>query len=192
MNPPFNIAIIVGLGNPGPRYEHTYHNAGALALDEIKKTMTMTMTRRGTTPLFEFERFSRDHGRGKSTTLTLVRPRCFMNESGPAVARALSFFKVPPQRLLVAHDDSDLPLGTARFAFGRGSAGHHGIASVIEALGTENFWRLRIGVRPGRGGDALGRPKAGSFVLRRMGAADRNALYRAVGGTIEKLIRNEN
>ncbi len=91
-----------------------------------------------------------------------------MNESGSAVARPL---RTSPSTLLLIHDDSDLPLGSYRLMFGRGAAGHHGVESVIKALGTKEFWRLRVGVRPSLPKSAKGdasRLPAGRFVLRPM------------------------
>jgi len=182
MDTPQTISLVVGLGNPGARYAHTYHNAGAAALRAFADRTTGTNKR---TALFEYAR------RGE---LTLVWPRTFMNESGAAVARALAFFKVPRRQLLVVHDDSDLPIGTVRLAFGRGAAGHHGVESIIAALKTADFWRLRIGVRPLATAGAVGkivRRKAGAFILRPMHRSNAEAIYRAAAGAMEKLMRNE-
>ena len=115
-----DVSLIVGLGNPGKDYERTYHNAGRL-------TLAVLAPEDGWHTRDKF-RYVKDSGR------TFVMPKTFMNESGEAVAAALKYFKLKPADLLVIHDDSDLPLGEWKFQFGRGSAGHRGIASIINHL----------------------------------------------------------
>lgn len=135
--------LIVGLGNPGKEYEFTRHNAGFLAVDSLA-------------PFFKTEAFHAQkklHGEvakgklGRSVVL-LLKPSTFMNNSGEAVVAALSFYKLKPQDVLVIHDDKDFALGELRLQANRGSAGHNGIKSIIEKLGTQDFARLRIGVAP--------------------------------------------
>ncbi len=184
------IRIIAGLGNPGPQYEWTYHNAGALAASHLLEAHSKAWAR-SASRTFAYARFPR---------FTLVRPLVFMNESGGAIKAALSRFKAKPEELLVIHDESDLGLGDAKFSFNRGAAGHRGVRSVIDALGVKRFWRLRIGVRPmgevertGRTGladDVRRRVKAGDFVLKQITARDKEKLYRAFDAAIVKLIAN--
>ena len=108
-----------------------------------------------------------------------------MNVSGPAVHKLLRSIQAVPADLLLIHDDSDLPLGEWRLVFGRGAAGHHGVESVIAALRTKDFWRLRLGIRHGRG-------KAGEFVLRKMTAANRKKFYLGLKEATEKVMENTN
>ena len=169
-----SVKLIVGLGNPGDEYQATYHNAGALFVAFLQKTGDIPKDKKST-PLYTAARIG---------TRWIAIPRTFMNESGRAVRAALGMRKARPDALLVAHDDSDIPLGKFKLAFGRGAAGHRGVESVIATLGTDRFWRLRIGVRYRPG-------KAGSFVLRPMSATDRDTLHSVFGGAYEKLTVNE-
>jgi len=90
-----------------------------------------------------------------------------MNESGKAVKEAVKYFRAKPEEILIIHDDSDIELGKYKISFGRGSAGHQGVESIIKSLGTKNFWRLRIGIRRTK------RKKAGEFVLKKITPADK-------------------
>ena len=129
-----DVILVVGLGNPGDEYAHTYHNAGALALryltDEADFTTASTKT-------FAFAKLN-----GK----IFIRPLVFMNESGIAVRDALAYFNLKPEQMLVIHDDADIPVGELKIQFGRGAAGHHGIESIIHLVGTKDFWRARLGI----------------------------------------------
>ncbi|MCL4404239.1 aminoacyl-tRNA hydrolase [Patescibacteria group bacterium] len=158
-----DVSLVVGLGNPGKDYERTYHNAGRLALAALAPET-------GWRARDKF-RYVKDAG------LTFASPETFMNESGDAVAAALKYFKLKPAELLVIHDDSDLPLGQWKLQFGRGSAGHRGVASIISRLKTEDFWRLRIGIRDA---SEKKRRKAGDFVLDRISAEKMREFDRAV------------
>ncbi len=184
------ITVIVGLGNPGPEYAHTYHNAGVLALGHLRMMFKdLTPQKSSSASLYTYERLG---------PYILITPKTFMNEAGEAVRKALIALKKNPDELLVIHDETDLPLGKARIDFGRGAAGHRGVASVIERLGTKDFWRLRLGVRKETGlpaetsaAEGARRVKAGDFVLRSMSKADEAAIYLASDGAIKKLIEND-
>lgn len=154
--------LVVGLGNPGLRYQLTYHSVGVLAADHIAATSGVTHWRtpaRGST--FSYQRID---------DVVLVKSLTFMNDSGAAVRAALRFFRGKPESLVIMHDESDLPLGRFKISTGRGAAGHRGVLSVIRAIGTASFTRVRIGVRSAPG-------RAGSFVLRRIPPAARETLY---------------
>lgn len=132
--------LVVGLGNPGKEYADTRHNVGWLALDNWVSTCTEK------TPLWKIEkRWQAEVIKVDRQTLA-VKPQTFMNRSGDALAAIARFYRVPPEHILVLHDDHDLPIGTVRFAQNRGSAGHHGIDSIIATLGNRAFCRLRIGI----------------------------------------------
>ena len=136
--------LVVGLGNPGKRYAGTRHNIGLRAVEEVVDRLGGSW--RG-----------RWHGRVCETRdgderIALLAPETFMNESGRSVSPAMRFYKLPPERLVVVHDELDLPLGDVRAKSGGGLAGHNGLRSVVQAIGTQDFLRVRIGIgRPERG-----------------------------------------
>jgi PTH1 family peptidyl-tRNA hydrolase len=155
--------VIVGLGNPGPSYERTRHNAGFLLLGELAAAHGIRLRQ---------ERHGAIVGDGVigPRRCLLALPQTFMNRSGEAVRRILSFTGLDAQALVVVHDDLDLPLGRLRLRRGGGAGGHRGIASVLEHLGTPDFTRLKIGI---------GRPPEGvpveGYVLQDFAAAEREA-----------------
>ncbi|GIK84446.1 MAG: peptidyl-tRNA hydrolase [Patescibacteria group bacterium] len=137
--------IIVGLGNPGSRYELTRHNAGFLILDNLRQVMEC--------PKFTSnKRIFSDVC--KVDTSIFIKPQTFMNESGKAVRSALDFYKLLTKgskeggfhNLFVIHDDLDLELGSYKIQYGTGPKGHNGLLSVYQHLGTQNFWHVRVGV----------------------------------------------
>lgn len=131
--------LIVGLGNPGEEYAHTRHNAGFRCLEVLAARHGLSFReKRG------YARIARGVIAGRS--VVLARPYTFMNRSGRSVAALCRHLKLPPERLLIVHDDLDLPLGTIRLRARGGAAGHKGMLSVIAALGTEDFPRLRLGI----------------------------------------------
>jgi PTH1 family peptidyl-tRNA hydrolase len=136
--------LIAGLGNPGREYEQTRHNLGWLVVDELAR-------RHGGSFRSKFSgQLSEERIGGKK--VALLKPETYMNESGRSIAAAARFFKVDPGALLVVHDDVDLEPERLQARLGGGLAGHNGLRSIAQALGTNDFLRLRIGVgRPGRG-----------------------------------------
>lgn len=136
--------LVAGLGNPGPEHARDRHNAGWMVLDE-------TARRHGASFKGKFR------GRLAETRIgprkvALLKPETYMNESGSSIQAAVRFFKVAPDALLVVHDDVDLPVGRLQARLGGGLAGHNGLRSIAQRLGTKEFLRLRIGVgRPERG-----------------------------------------
>ena len=139
--------IIAGLGNPGVRYQWTRHNVGFQALDHLAELKRIVIATR---------RFKSIYGRGRigSQEVLLVKPYTFMNLSGEAVKRVVDFFGASPDDLIVVHDDLDLPLGKLRFKQKGGDGGHQGIRSITEALGSNMFLRLKVGIdRPPEGMD---------------------------------------
>ena len=151
------IRMAACLGNPGAGADGTPHNAGFLWLDRH-------LARAGSRSCMSFsKKLEADVGTDPAG-LVLVRPLTHMNLSGKSVAGAIRQRSFGADRLLVVHDEIDLPLGAARLKFGGGTAGHKGVANIAETLGTRGFWRLRIGVAPETGGvDPLE-----EYVLRRM------------------------
>ncbi len=140
--------MVVGLGNPGPQYAATRHNAGFMAVDYIGDRLGIRFDA-------ELCRSLVADGEHEGEDLTLAKPQTFMNLSGRAVSALMNRFSLSPDDLTVIHDDIDIPLGKVKEKSGGGSAGHNGIASIIHEIGTSDFRRLRIGVgRPSRGEDA--------------------------------------
>ena len=136
--------LIAGLGNPGRGYERTRHNLGWLVADELARRHGGSFRSKFSGRLAEL--------RVDGSRVALLKPETYMNESGRSLAAASRFFKVEPDGLLVVHDDVDLEPGRLQARRGGGLAGHNGLRSIAEALGTQDFLRLRIGVgRPGRG-----------------------------------------
>lgn len=136
--------LVVGLGNPGHEHERDRHNVGWLVADELARRMDGRWRAKFSGRLAEV--------RLDGLRLALLEPETFMNDSGRSVAAATRFFKAEPESLLVVHDDVDLEPGRLQARAGGGLAGHNGLRSLAQALGTQEFLRLRIGVgRPGRG-----------------------------------------
>jgi PTH1 family peptidyl-tRNA hydrolase len=136
--------LVAGLGNPGREYERTRHNVGWLVADELARRHGGSFRSKFSGRLAET--------RLDDLRLALLKPETYMNESGRSLAAAARFFKVEPPTLLVVHDDVDLEPGRLQARLGGGLAGHNGLRSIAQALGTQDFLRLRIGVgRPGRG-----------------------------------------
>jgi peptidyl-tRNA hydrolase, PTH1 family len=136
--------LVAGLGNPGREYERTRHNVGWLVTDELARRHGGSFRGKFSGQLAET--------RLDDLRLALLKPETYMNESGRSIGAARKFFKVEPGDLLVVHDDVDLEPGRLQARLGGGLAGHNGLRSIAQAIGTNDFLRLRIGVgRPGRG-----------------------------------------
>lgn len=129
------IQLLVGLGNPGDKYEKTRHNAGFWWIDRIAPVTSIPLE-----PKFF------GHATKLSSGQWLLKPNTFMNASGKAVAAICNFYKIPPEAVLVIHDELDLPVGTAKLKKGGGHGGHNGLKDINSALGTADYWRLRIGI----------------------------------------------
>ena len=130
--------VIVGLGNPGPAYAHNRHNVGYWCVNRLARLQGIPLKTRRLAALGE--------GTIGGAEVLLVKPRTFMNASGQAVAAALRRAKVPPERLLVIYDELDLPLGRLRIKAKGGHGGHNGLRSVVSAIGSSDFPRIRIGI----------------------------------------------
>lgn len=135
--------LIVGLGNPGEKFEKTRHNLGFSVIDELIKNHNLqpaTYSRKFKSLISE--------NILAGQKIILAKPKTFMNNSGQAVKILADYYKIKPENILVVHDDIDLPLGKIRVQKSRGSAGHKGVESIIRALETKNFTRIRIGIKP--------------------------------------------
>lgn len=137
--PGFPLQAIVGLGNPGSKYDKTRHNLGFRVVDELASRWKANVdSKKHKSLVGEVEKFS--------TRLTLIKPQTYMNLSGEAVGEMARFFKWPPENILVLSDDLDIPDGAIRIRPFGGAGGHNGLKSLIEHLGTDKFPRIRIGI----------------------------------------------
>nr|WP_194736679.1 aminoacyl-tRNA hydrolase [Actinomadura sp. RB99] len=156
--------MVVGLGNPGPSYAGNRHNAGFMVLDVLAG-------RAG--GRFKAHRSRADvlEGRLAGVRAVLAKPRTYMNESGGPVKGLRDFYKVPVERLIVVHDELDIPFGALRLKRGGGDNGHNGLRSITKSLGDKEYLRVRFGV-----GRPPGRMDAAAFVLKDFSAAERKVL----------------
>jgi PTH1 family peptidyl-tRNA hydrolase len=132
------LRLIVGLGNPGAEYSETRHNAGFWFCERLARELGVTLSRES--------RFHGLAGNARADNLWLLLPQTFMNRSGLSVAALLRFYRIEPEQMLVVHDELDLPPGQMRLKFGGGLGGHNGLKDITSHLGTQDYWRLRVGI----------------------------------------------
>jgi len=178
--------LVVGLGNPGPRYEGNRHNLGAMVVEhlaaELGERLSAHRSRAGVA-----QTRLRPSGAVPGPRLLLARPASFMNESGGPVVGLVRFFRVRPDRLLIVHDELDLPLGRLRLKLGGGEGGHNGLRSISASLGTKDYCRLRLGI-----GRPPGRMDPADYVLRDFAPAERAevpVLIAEAAETVEEVLR---
>ncbi|MBU3738867.1 MAG: aminoacyl-tRNA hydrolase [Rhodoferax sp.] len=170
------IRLLVGLGNPGPDYEHTRHNAGFWWLEAAALALKAS--------------FQPDKGHQARVARTqiggrplwLLAPQTYMNLSGRAVASLARFYKIEPADILVVHDELDLPAGETKLKFGGGHAGHNGLRDIHAQLGTGDYWRLRLGI--GHPGD---RAEVVHWVLKKPSPEDRQAIEAGIARSVQAL-----
>ena len=170
------IRLLVGLGNPGPEYEATRHNAGFWFIDEVARKLGVTLTpERSYFGLVA--RVNRPDG-----PVWLLQPMTFMNLSGKAVAALARFFKIAPEEVLVAHDELDLMPGQAKMKLGGSHAGHNGLKDIHVQLGSADYWRLRLGIgHPGVKAEVI------NYVLRKPPLAEREAIEKIIDQAVQAL-----
>lgn len=159
--------LIVGLGNPGAKYAGNRHNLGYMVVDRLAEDVGGRFSAHRSRAEVLTGRLGTDAGR-PGPRVVLAKPQTYMNESGGPVSGLVRFFKVPLDRLLVVHDELDLPFGTVRLKRSGGEGGHNGLKSVSKSLGSRDYCRLRLGI-----GRPPGRMDPADFVLRDVPAADR-------------------
>jgi PTH1 family peptidyl-tRNA hydrolase len=171
------IRLFVGLGNPGPEYEDTRHNAGFWWIAALARGLKVT-------PQLD----TKYHGLvarvndapGASGPIWLLQPMTYMNLSGKSVAALARFFKIEPEEILAIHDELEIPPGEFKLKQGGGNAGHNGLKDMQAQLGSGNFWRLRLGIgHPGHKGEVAG------YVLRKPPVAERQAVEDCIGKSLE-------
>lgn len=171
--------LVAGLGNPGPRHERDRHNVGWMVVDELARRTQTTFKSKFSGRLGE----TRIDGQ----RVALLKPETYMNESGRSIGAAARFYKVPVESVLILHDDVDLESGRLQARAGGGLAGHNGLRSIAQVLGSPDFRRLRIGVgRPGRGDHR----DVADYVLAPFEAhEDREGLVGRAADAVEALVR---
>lgn len=172
--------LIVGLGNPEPKYDQTRHNIGFAAVDALSRAWKI--------PLAENRKFQGEYGEGTAPTgdkIRLLKPLTYMNRSGQSIQAVTSWYKLHPELVLVIYDDMDLSIGKTRLRLSGSAGGHNGMKSTISHLGTQNFPRLRIGI--GRPKGAVSGDDAGtvSYVLGRFSAAENKLISPVLQFVIE-------
>ena len=169
------LQAIVGLGNPGQEHLLTRHNAGFWFVDALAQRYGGQF--RG------HARYQSEVCRVKigSHEITLLKPQTYMNRSGLSVRALVDYLKIPGDQIMVAHDELDLPIGTARFKLGGGHGGHNGLRDIITHIG-QNFWRLRLGI--GHPGD---KSQVIDFVLQRASAKEEELIMTSLAAAIEQL-----
>ncbi|CCH78334.1 peptidyl-tRNA hydrolase [Nostocoides japonicum T1-X7] len=159
--------VVVGLGNPGPRYAGNRHNVGAMVVDELARRTGSTLKSHKARAVAAQARL----GPLPGEPVVLAVPSSYMNESGGPVSALLKFFGAGPDRLVVAHDELDIEAGVVRLKRGGGEGGHNGLRSISQSLGTRDYYRVRVGI-----GRPPGRMDPADFVLRDFSAAERKEL----------------
>ncbi|HEY4068721.1 MAG TPA: aminoacyl-tRNA hydrolase [Burkholderiaceae bacterium] len=170
------IRLLVGLGNPGPEYEQTRHNAGFWLVDEVARALRVTLVpERGYFGLMARANLA-------DGPVWLLEPMTFMNLSGKSVAALARFFKIEPNEILVAHDELDLLPGQVKMKLGGSHAGHNGLKDIQAQLGSAEFWRLRLGIgHPGVKAEVV------NYVLRKPPAAEREEIDKCIAQAISAL-----
>ncbi len=170
------IRLFVGLGNPGPEYEQTRHNAGFWWLDAVARELKLNLS----PDKSHHGLVARTSAHGQS--VWLLAPQTFMNLSGKSVASLANFFKITPQEILVAHDDLDIAPGEAKLKLGGSHAGHNGLRDIHAQLGSDQYWRLRLGIgHPGNKAEVL------HWVLKKPSLDHRIAIDQAIDRALKAL-----
>lgn len=159
-----NLYLIIGLGNPGRKFRDNRHNIGFMLIDELSNRVGIQLSRIRSRAIMGI-------GSWNNQKLILAKPQTYMNLSGQSVSGLVRFYKVPLERLILVHDDMDLPFGTLRIRPGGGSAGQKGLNSIIERLGSKEFPRLRMGV-----GHPGGHQDPADYLLEDFSAAEQKLL----------------
>lgn len=171
------IRLLVGLGNPGPEYEDTRHNAGFWWIDAVASKLRASLTAERS-----YHGLVARVNRPGGDPLWLLEPMTFMNLSGKSVAALARFFKIAPGEILVAHDELDLQPGQVKLKLGGSAAGHNGLKDIHAQLGTQDFWRLRLGIgHPGVKAEVV------NYVLRKPLSEHRKAIDEAIDRSLESL-----
>jgi len=168
--------LVVGLGNPGPRYAGNRHNVGAMVVDELTSRAGVRLTSHRARASAATLRVGTLPGGAPGPRAVVAVPSSYMNESGGPVKALMTFFSVDPGHLVVVHDELDIPAGAVRLKQGGGEGGHNGLRSISSSLGTKDYLRVRVGI-----GRPPGRMDPADYVLRDFSATERKELPFVVG-----------
>lgn len=164
---PGKIRMVAGLGNPGEEYARTRHNAGFCAVDELARQANVTYWKNQSGAEVASIQVNDPDAEGGKREVLLVKPQSYMNTSGGPISKLCASHKIRPEELLVIHDELDIPAGDVRVKVGGGHAGHNGLRSIIDKLGSRDFSRIRLGI-----GDPPGRMAVADFVLKQLRARE--------------------
>lgn len=170
------ISLIVGLGNPGPQYEQTRHNVGFWLMNKFAEKHDVAFKMESKFKGFTASLVVQNHD------LKLLLPQTFMNLSGQSVVAFAHFYKIPPEEILVVHDELDFSPGVVRFKKGGSSGGHNGIQNIIELLGDNNFYRLRIGI-----GKPINKDTLVDYVISKPSRYDTEKIIEAIDDALKVL-----
>lgn len=160
---PQKIRMIAGLGNPGEEYAQTRHNAGFKAIDELARQANVTYWKNQAGAEVASIKVNDAEAEGGKREVILVKPQSYMNTSGGPISKLCAQYKVSVEELLVIHDELDIPAGDVRIKVGGGHAGHNGLRSIIDKMGSRDFSRVRVGI-----GNPPGRMPVADFVLKQL------------------------
>jgi len=163
--------LVVGLGNPGPQYAGNRHNVGQMVVDELARRMRVALANHKGRAFVGEGRLGVLPGGAPGPRVTLAKPTSFMNTSGGPVASLVQYYDVDPSRLVVVHDELDIPFGTIKAKVGGGEGGHNGLRDITKAVGTKDYVRVRAGI-----GRPPGRMDVADFVLKDFSATERKEL----------------
>lgn len=167
---PGKIRMVAGLGNPGEEYARTRHNAGFCAVDELARQANVTYWKNQSGAEVASIQVNDSDAEGGKREVLLVKPQSYMNTSGGPISKLCAAHKIRPEELLVIHDELDIPAGDVRVKVGGGHAGHNGLRSIIDKLGSRDFSRIRTGI-----GEPPGRMPTADFVLKQLRGKDAEA-----------------
>jgi PTH1 family peptidyl-tRNA hydrolase len=179
--------LVVGLGNPGPKYAGNRHNAGYAVAERLAEALGERFSTRSRALVAQTR--LQPLGGMPGPQLIIAKPAVFMNESGGPVSALVGFFRVPPSQVLVVHDELELPLGEVKIKRGGGEGGHNGLRSVSKSLGTRDYLRMRLGI-----GRPPGRMDPADYVLRDVPAVDKSAwdvMLETAMEDIQRLVRGD-
>lgn len=185
---PKKIRMVAGLGNPGEEYENTRHNAGFRSIDELAHRANVSYWKNQSGAEVATINVNDPDAEGGKREVVLVKPQSFMNTSGGPISKLCATYKIAPEELLVIHDELDIPAGDVRVKVGGGHAGHNGLRSIIDKLGSRDFSRIRVGI-----GNPPGRMQVADFVLKQLRAKEaeefEDTTYRAAEAAALALTR---
>ena len=174
-----NAWLIAGLGNPGPGYAHNRHNVGFMVADALASEIAASFGTRAKHAALVAEGFDRPGG----VKLIIAKPQTFMNDSGRSLSALAKFYSVPIERIVIVHDELDVPFDTVRLKLGGGHGGHNGLRSIAASLGSSEFVRVRVGI-----GRPPGRMDAADFVLKDFAGTERDALPNLIADATDAVL----